>query len=96
MCVVGVIQVILPQVDTTVPYDARYALRVCQEEKVDRACVHIYSVMGLLEEAVQLALTVSAALCGPVGCVADGEAFTDILGPSRFSLTFNGEVISSH
>jgi len=54
--------VTLPQVDTTVPYDARYALRVCQEEKVDRACVHIYSVMGLLEEAVQLALTVS-----PVG-----------------------------
>jgi len=49
----------LLQVDTTVPYDARYALRVCQEEKVDRACVHIYSVMGLLEEAVQLALTVS-------------------------------------
>ena len=48
------------QVDTTVPYDARYALRVCQEEKVDRACVHVYSVMGLLEEAVQLALTVSS------------------------------------
>ena len=41
------------------PYDARYALRVCQEIKgLDRACVHIYSVMGLLEEAIQLALTV--------------------------------------
>lgn len=49
------------QVDAAIPYDARYALRVCQEVKgLDRACVHIYSVMGLLEEAVQLALTVFA------------------------------------
>jgi len=48
--------------------------------------------MGLLEEAVQLALTVSTALyCGPVGCVADGEVFADTLGPSRFNLTFNGD-----
>ncbi|XP_065901474.1 vacuolar protein sorting-associated protein 18 homolog [Dysidea avara] len=54
------------KVDTTVPYDARYALRVCQEEKVDRACVHVYSVMGLLEEAVQLALTFDVDLAKEV------------------------------
>lgn len=38
-------------------FDLRYALRVCTLEGRDRACVHIYSAMGLYEEAVELALS---------------------------------------
>lgn len=39
-------------------YDLKYALRLCLELNHKEACVHIYSVMGLYEEAVELALTV--------------------------------------
>jgi len=37
-------------------FDLKYALRVCTLEGKDTACVHIYSAMGLYEEAVELAL----------------------------------------
>jgi len=36
--------------------DLRYALRVCAQHQKTRACVHIYSCLGLYEEAVALAL----------------------------------------
>ena len=39
-------------------YDVKYALRVCSECKHKRACVHVYSLMGLYEEAVDMALEV--------------------------------------
>lgn len=39
-------------------YDLKYALRLCSEHKHKAACVHIYSIMGLYEEAVDLALQV--------------------------------------
>ena len=36
----------------------KYALRVCLEHGHKEACVHIYSIMGLYEEAVGLAIEV--------------------------------------
>lgn len=43
-------------------YDLEYALRLCSEHDLKPACVHIYSTMGLYEEAVDLALLVSTVL----------------------------------
>ncbi|KAK4784040.1 hypothetical protein SAY86_018408 [Trapa natans] len=43
-------------------YDAKYALRLCLKEKRMRACVHIYSMMSMHEEAVALALQVDPEL----------------------------------
>lgn len=40
----------------SVCYDLKYALRLCSEYGLTRACVHIYTTMGLYEEAVDLAL----------------------------------------
>ena len=42
-------------------YDLKYALRLCLEHDHKEACVHIYSTMGLYEEAVHLALQVNIA-----------------------------------
>ncbi|CAG0905714.1 unnamed protein product, partial [Darwinula stevensoni] len=39
-----------------VNFDPRYALTVCQEAGHDQACVRLYSIQGLHEEAVDLAL----------------------------------------
>lgn len=46
----------------TVCYDLKYALRLCAEHGHKRACVHIYTTMGLYEEAVDLALKVDVEL----------------------------------
>lgn len=43
-------------------YDPKYALRLCLKEKRMRACVHIYSMMSMHEEAVALALQVDSEL----------------------------------
>lgn len=43
-------------------YDTKYALRLCSEYGHKKACVHIYSLMGLYEEAVDLALSVDVEL----------------------------------
>ncbi|KAK2189905.1 hypothetical protein NP493_94g03000 [Ridgeia piscesae] len=43
-------------------YDLKYALRLCLEHDHKEACVHIYSTMGLYEEAVHLALQVDVDL----------------------------------
>lgn len=43
-------------------YDLKYALRVCTEYGHQRACVFIYTTMGLYEEAVDLALKVDVEL----------------------------------
>ena len=40
-------------------YDPQYALRLCSEHKLTRACVLIYAAMGLYEESVDHALLVS-------------------------------------
>ncbi|XP_062973780.1 vacuolar protein sorting-associated protein 18 homolog isoform X2 [Elgaria multicarinata webbii] len=39
-------------------YDLKYALRLCAEHGHHRACVHVYKVMEMYEEAVDLALQV--------------------------------------
>jgi hypothetical protein len=41
----------------TPAFDLKYALRLCHQEHKTRACVSIYTIMGLYEEAVQLALS---------------------------------------
>lgn len=43
-------------------YDPKYALRLCLKERRMRACVHIYSMMSMHEEAVALALQVDLEL----------------------------------
>lgn len=43
-------------------YDVKYALRVCIQEHKHQACVYIYSLLHLYEEAVKLALTVDLEL----------------------------------
>ncbi|GMJ09866.1 vacuolar protein sorting 18 [Hibiscus trionum] len=43
-------------------YDPKYALRLCLKEKRMRACVHIYSMMAMHEEAVALALQIDPEL----------------------------------
>ncbi|XP_030627233.1 vacuolar protein sorting-associated protein 18 homolog [Chanos chanos] len=43
-------------------YDLKYALRLCAEHGDLRACVHIYRIMELYEEAVDLALQVDVDL----------------------------------
>jgi len=43
-------------------YDLKYALRLCARQNKARACVAIYSTMGLYEEAVDLALSVDLEL----------------------------------
>lgn len=47
---------------TSVPYDLKYALRLCSELNLTRACVHIYTTMELYEEAVDLALKIDIDL----------------------------------
>ncbi|CAN6443641.1 unnamed protein product [Victoria cruziana] len=43
-------------------YDPKYALRLCLKERRMRSCVYIYSMMGMHEEAVALALRVDPEL----------------------------------
>ncbi|KAL3628860.1 Vacuolar protein sorting-associated protein 18 like protein [Castilleja foliolosa] len=43
-------------------YDPKYALRLCLKQRRMRACVHIYSMMSMHEEAVALALQVDPEL----------------------------------
>lgn len=43
-------------------YDPKYALRLCLKERRMRACIHIYSMMSMHEEAVALALQVDTEL----------------------------------
>ncbi|XP_069493612.1 vacuolar protein sorting-associated protein 18 homolog [Ambystoma mexicanum] len=43
-------------------YDLKYALRLCAEHGHHHACVHVYRVMELYEEAVDLALQVDVDL----------------------------------
>ncbi|XP_054719566.1 vacuolar protein sorting-associated protein 18 homolog [Uloborus diversus] len=51
------------QDESDIPYDQKYALRLCSEQAgFEQACVHIYTTMGLYEEAVDLALRVDVEL----------------------------------
>lgn len=54
-------------------YDVKYALRVCIQEGKKEACVFIYSLLGLYEEAVKLALTVDIQLAKFCADKADDE-----------------------
>ncbi|XP_052823980.1 vacuolar protein sorting-associated protein 18 homolog [Octopus bimaculoides] len=56
-------------------YDLKYALRLCLELNHKEACVHIYSVMGLYEEAVELALTINVDLAKEQASKPDEEDY---------------------
>ena len=43
-------------------YDPKYALRVCKEADRKHACVHLYALLNLHEEAVELALQLDVEL----------------------------------
>lgn len=45
-----------------VNYDIRYALKLCQEYGLKKACVQLFSLLGLWESAVDLALAVNLDL----------------------------------
>ncbi|XP_017785036.1 PREDICTED: vacuolar protein sorting-associated protein 18 homolog isoform X2 [Nicrophorus vespilloides] len=45
-----------------VNYDVYFALRLCQEKKLTRACVQLSSLLGLWESAVDMALTIDKNL----------------------------------
>ncbi|XP_046628252.1 vacuolar protein sorting-associated protein 18 homolog isoform X1 [Neodiprion virginianus] len=45
-----------------VPYDVHFALRLCQEVKLTKACVQLSALLGLWTAAVDLALTISVDL----------------------------------
>ncbi|XP_065214081.1 vacuolar protein sorting-associated protein 18 homolog isoform X2 [Planococcus citri] len=50
------------QDSSMVNYDIRYALKLCQEYGLKKACVQLSSLLGLWESAVDLALTVNLEL----------------------------------
>ncbi|CAL5404970.1 unnamed protein product [Camellia sinensis] len=57
-------------------YDPKYALRLCLKEKQMRACVHIYSMMSMHEEAIALSLQVDPELAkAKADKVEDDEHF---------------------
>ncbi|KAK8803432.1 hypothetical protein WA158_001126 [Blastocystis sp. Blastoise] len=43
-------------------YDIKYALRICLQEEKYNACIYLYGLMGLYEEAVTLALKIDIEL----------------------------------
>ncbi|XP_020710242.2 vacuolar protein sorting-associated protein 18 homolog isoform X2 [Athalia rosae] len=45
-----------------VPYDVHFALRLCQEAKLTKACVQLSALLGLWTTAVDLALTINVDL----------------------------------
>ena len=55
-------------------FDLKYALRVCAQRERTHACVLIYQMMGLFEEAVDLALKVGVELAKECATKASDEA----------------------
>ena len=43
-----------------IPYDEKYALRLCSDQGLHQASTHIYTTMELYEEAVDLSLKVQS------------------------------------
>lgn len=46
----------IQETNTAPRYDVKYALRICHIEKMNRACVELYKILGFYEDAVNLAL----------------------------------------
>lgn len=74
-------------------YDLKYALRLCAEHGYLEACVLVYKIMELYEEAVDLALQVSDVyvyiyiynvICGGVGGYCGKAMFNTLLSKSDF------------
>ncbi|XP_015595540.1 vacuolar protein sorting-associated protein 18 homolog isoform X2 [Cephus cinctus] len=54
---------------TMVHYDVHYALRLCQEANLTRACVQLSALLGLWTTAVDLALTISVDLAKQIAAM---------------------------
>ena len=74
----------------------RYALRVCMRHAKTTACVHIYSAMGLHEEAVELALEVDVDLAKQNADAAGSCAGADDAVCKRLWLLIARHTIDSH
>ena len=59
----------LPKELSRIPYDIEYALRLCSEHHMTHACVHIYCVKELYEEAMDLSLKVGGVQGQGAVCV---------------------------
>lgn len=53
---------IIGQDKLEVNYEIRYALKICQEYGLNEACVQLFALLGLWENAVDLALSVDIEL----------------------------------
>lgn len=53
--------------------DLQFGLRLCTELKLNKACVHLYSAMGLFDEALHLALEFDVDLAKSIAGQADSE-----------------------
>ena len=80
-------------------FDTQYALRVCYEHNQPEACVAIYALMGLYEEAVTLALQADIPLAKRV--IQQAESVTGSSAPDphtikRLWLLIAKTIIASH
>lgn len=61
------------QDESSIPYDLKYALRICTEYGLEKACVHLYSIIKMYEEAVDLALTFDVELAKDIADKTDSN-----------------------
>ncbi|VVC86567.1 vacuolar protein sorting-associated protein 18 homolog isoform X2 [Leptidea sinapis] len=57
-----------------VNYDVHYALRLCREKSLSKACVNLSALLGLWEAALELALEVDPALAKTVAAMPEDQA----------------------
>uniref|UniRef100_A0A1B6D9S6 Vacuolar protein sorting-associated protein 18 homolog n=1 Tax=Clastoptera arizonana TaxID=38151 RepID=A0A1B6D9S6_9HEMI len=56
-----------------VNYDVHYALRLCREKGLKKACVQLSALLGLWEAAVDLALTIDVPLAKQIACMPQAD-----------------------
>ena len=72
-------------------FDTQYALRVCHERGQQQACVAIYTMMRLYEEAVTLALTFDIPLAKRV--IQQAERSVDVTSATAASTAAGGAAV---
>ncbi|KAA6403142.1 MAG: hypothetical protein EZS28_001330 [Streblomastix strix] len=75
-------------------FDIRYALRVCIQEKCPSAATYLYIMLGLYQEAVELALTVSFDLAKETARLARGRVDPALF--QRIWVRITESVVSRH
>jgi len=56
-----------------VRYDPKYTLMLCLERQLDIPCIHLYTIMGLYEEGVDLAIQVDLDLAKATADVPEND-----------------------